>query len=203
MAKQAKLDILEITIDKKDENELHDDIILTEREDRVSDDKQASTNIISKLKRWVRKPLFWIMLISVVLLGLIVGIIISIYEGRDVRGPVEQKKRIQSAIPALGEEKMVLLEGFVVDQKDEKGHIWIVFCDVALELEKNGTAKAVDSDRVDVRNVIYTLLKKEMVKEGLSPEGRSHIKESMKKELNNLIGENLIKNIYFTRFEVN
>ena len=143
------------------------------------------------------------MLISVVMLGLMAGIFISIYEGRDAKGTVEQKNRTHSAIPAPADEKMVLLEGFVVDQKDDKGNVWIVFCDVALELEKHGTAKAVDSGRVDVRNVIYTLLKKETVKEGLSPEGRSHLKENMKKELNNLIGENQVKNVYFTRFEVN
>ena len=203
MAKKAKLDILEIAIDKKNEDELPDDIIITEREDKVSDEKQTCKNIISKVKGWVRKPLFWVMLISVVMLGSIAGIFISIYEGRDARGPVEQKKRTHSAEPVPAEEKMVLLDGFVVDQKDEKGNIWIVFCDVALELEKHGTAKAVDSDRVDLRNVIYNLLKKETVKEGLSPEGRSHLKERMKKELNNLIGENLVKSIYFTRFEVN
>jgi flagellar basal body-associated protein FliL len=203
MALKEKLDILEITIDKKDEKELHDDIILTEREDKVSDDKQASKDIIEKVKRWVRKPLFWVMMIAVVMLGLIVGILFSIYEGKDARGTVEQKKQTHTAIPAPVDEEMVQLEGFVVDQKDEKGNIWVVFCDVALELEKHVTAKAVDSDRVDVRNVIYTLLQKETVKEGLSPGGRSHLKEKMKKELNNLIGENQVKNVYFTRFEVN
>ena len=50
MAKKAKLDILEITIDKKDENELHDDIVLTEQEHKVSDDKQAGKDLISKVK---------------------------------------------------------------------------------------------------------------------------------------------------------
>ena len=78
-----------------------------------------------------------------------------------------------------------------------------VFCDVALDLEKPRTAQVIDSDRVDVRNVIYTLLKKETVKEGLSPEGRGHLKERLKNELNDLFGENLVKNIYFTRYEVN
>lgn len=202
MAKKAKLDILEITIDEKSEDKLSDDITLEEKEDKVSNEKRAGADILSKVKGWVRKPLFWIMLISVVMLGLIAGIFIGLYEGIDERGPVEQKKRAVTGIPAPAE-GMALFEGFVIDQKDEKGNIWIVFCDVALELEKPRTAQAIDSDRVDVRNVIYILLKKETVKEGLSPEGRSHLKERLKNELNNLFGENLVKNIYFTRYEVN
>lgn len=202
MAKKAKLDILEITIDEKSEDKLSDDITLEEKEDKVSNEKRAGADILSKVKGWVRKPLFWIMLISVVMLGLIAGIFIGLYEGIDERGSVEQKKRAVTGIPAPAE-GMALFEGFVIDQKDEKGNIWIVFCDVALELEKPRTAQAIDSDRVDVRNVIYILLKKETVKEGLSPEGRSHLKERLKNELNNLFGENLVKNIYFTRYEVN
>ena len=202
MAKKAKLDILEITIDEKSEDKLSNEIILEEKEDMGSDEKRADVAILSKLKGWVRKPLFWIVLISVVVLGLIAGIFISLNKGIEERGPVEQKNLAVTGIPAPAE-GMVLFKGFVIDQKDEKGNIWIVFCDVALELDKPKTAKDVDSDRVDVRNVIYTLLKKETVKESLSPEGRTRLKERMKNELNSLFGDNLVKNIYFTRYEIN
>ena len=174
MAKKAKLDILEITIDEKSEDKLHDDITLEAKEEE-SDEKRSGLDILSKIKGWVRKPLFWIMLISVVMLGLIGGIFISLNEGMDEKGPVEQKKRAVSGIPVPAEVKMVLSE----------------------------TAKTVDSDRVDVRNVIYTLLKQETVKEGLSSEGKTRLKERLRNELNNLFGENLIKNIYFTRYEMN
>jgi flagellar basal body-associated protein FliL len=202
MAKKAKLDILEITIDEKSEDKPSDEIILEEKEDKGSDEKRADATILSKLKGWVRKPLFWIILISVVVLGLIAGIFISLNKGIEERGPVEQKKRAVTGPPAPAE-GMVLFDGFVIDQKDENGNIWIVFCDVALELDKPKTAKDVDSDRVDVRNVIYTLLKKETVKESLSPEGRTRLKERLKNELNSLFGDNLVKNIYFTRYEMN
>ena len=201
MAKKAKLDILEITIDEKSEGTLND-IILEKKEDEGSDEKQTSADILSKIKEWVRKPLFWIILISVGLLCLIAGVFIILHEGIDERVPVEQKKQTVLGIPATAEGKKALFEGFVVDQKDEKGNLWIVFCDVVLELDEPKTAKEVDSDRVDVRNVIYTLLKKETVKEGLSPEGRNRLKERLKSELNDLFGENLVKNIYITRYEM-
>jgi flagellar basal body-associated protein FliL len=202
MAKKAKLDILEITIDEKSEDKPSDEIILEEKEDKGPDEKRADAAILSKLKGWVRKPLFWIMLISVVMLGLIAGIFISLNKGIDEREPVEQKKLSVTEILAPAE-GMVLFNGFIIDQKDEKGNIWIVFCDVALELDKAKMAKDIDSDRVDVRNVIYTLLQKETVKEGLSPEGRTRLKEKLKNELNNLFGDNLVKNIYFTSYEMN
>jgi flagellar basal body-associated protein FliL len=203
MAKKAKLDILEITIDEKSEDKLPDDVILEEKEDEGSDEKHNGGDILSKVKGWVRKPLFWIIMISVVMLGLIAGIFISLHEGIDERGRVEQKRQTVSGMPVLVEEKIVLFEGFVVDQKDDKGNIWIVLCDVALELDEPRTAKDIDSDRVDVRDVIYTILKKETMKEGLSLEGRTHLKDMIKKDLNNLLGENQIKNIYFTRYEIN
>jgi flagellar basal body-associated protein FliL len=202
MAKKAKLDILEITIDENSEDKSSDEIILEDKDAKGSDEKHADVAILSKLKGWVRKPLFWIMLVSVVMLGLIAGIFISLNKGIEERGPVEQKKRSITAIPAPAE-GMVLFEGFVIDQKDEKGNIWIVFCDVALELEQHKIAKDVDSVRVDVRNIIYTILKKETVKEGLSLEGRTRLKERLKNELNSQFGDNLVKNIYFTRYELN
>jgi flagellar basal body-associated protein FliL len=90
----------------------------------------------------------------------------------------------------------------VVDQKDEKGNIRIVFCDVALELENHKTAGAIEGDRVDVRSVIYAVLKKEPAQEGLSPEGRGRLKEKLKNELNGLFGENRVKEVYFTRYEL-
>lgn len=203
MAKKAKLDILEITIEEKSEDKLRDDITLEESENKESDEIKAGSDILIKMKRWMLKPLFWIILISVVMLGLIAGILISLNEGMDERRPVEQKKQTISGIPVHAEGKMTFFEGFVVDQKDEKGNIWIVFCDVALELDKPETAKSVDSDRVDVRNIIYIILKQETVKEGLSPEGKTRLKERLKNELNKLLGDNLVKNIYFTRYEMN
>ena len=45
MAKKAKLDILEITIDEKSEDKLSDEIILEEKKDTGSDEKQADVAV--------------------------------------------------------------------------------------------------------------------------------------------------------------
>jgi flagellar basal body-associated protein FliL len=201
MVKKAKLDILEITIDKTSEEKLQDDTTLEEKENQESSENQVSANLLSWVKRWARKPLLWIILISVVVLGVVAGISISLYKEIDEGGPGEKARR-EAAGTTVSVEGLALFEGFVVDQKDEKGNVWIVFCDVALELNEPKTVKDIDSNRVDVRDVIYTLLKKETVKEGLSTEGRIRLKEKLKNDLNHLFGENLVKKIYFTRYEI-
>jgi flagellar basal body-associated protein FliL len=201
MVKKAKLDILEITIDKTSEEKLQDDTTVEEKENQESSEKQVSANLLSRVKRWARKPLLWIILISVVVLGVVAGISISLYKEIDEGGPGEKARR-EAAGTTVSVEGLALFEGFVVDQKDEKGNVWIVFCDVALELNEPKTVKDIDSNRVDVRDVIYTLLKKETVKEGLSTEGRIRLKEKLKNDLNHLFGENLVKKIYFTRYEI-
>jgi|GEM_PF-3463881 len=203
MAKKAKLDILEITIDEKNEVKLHDDIILDLTEDVESAEKRVSPNILLKVKQWGRKPLFWIVLISTIILGSTVGVLISLNEGIDEKGRVERNRGIVSSIPLPEQMKVALFDGFVIDQKDDKNNIRIVFCDVALELDKPMTGKIVDTDRNDVRDVIYTLLKQETLKETLSTEGKNRLKERLKNELNNLLGEKLVKDIYVTRYEVN
>ena len=58
MAKKAKLDILEITIDEKSEDKPSDEVISEEKKDPGSDEKQADVALLSKLKGWVRKPIF-------------------------------------------------------------------------------------------------------------------------------------------------
>ena len=101
MAKKAKLDILEITIDKKSEDKLHDDITLEEKENKESNEKQESADLLSRVKRWARKPLLWIILISMVVLGLIAGISIGLYKDIDEGGPVEKAKREAVRNPLL------------------------------------------------------------------------------------------------------
>jgi flagellar basal body-associated protein FliL len=54
-----------------------------------------------------------------------------------------------------------------------------------------------------VRGVIYGVLKKVPAQAALLPEGRGRVKETLKSELNGLFGTNLVKEVYFTRYELN
>jgi flagellar basal body-associated protein FliL len=211
MAKKAKLDILEIAPDESDGKTGQDDVPLEEGGDGGSKGGRPGGNFLSRAIGWVHKPLFWIILMFVAYLGSIAVILIDFYQSRDGNDLAVQSKQavsevqkpqIVSKAPFPEEKRDVLFEDMVVDQKDEHGNIRIVFCDVALELENNKAANTIGGDHVDVRSVIYTVLKKEKAHEGLSPEGRGRLKEKLKNELNGLFGENLVKGVYFTRYEL-
>ena len=202
MAKKAKLDILDVGIDESIQATLQDDVASEKDDGQGSDDKGTGGGLSSKINAWVRRPLFWITLISVILLGAITAVFVWYHYGEDIHTPVVSKEQ---SLPGGGnpaKDKMVLLEGFVVDQKDEKGNIRIAFCDIALELEKIQTAGAL-GDRADVRNVVYAALQRKKAEEGLSLEGRNRLKAELKSELNGLLGENMIHSVYFTRYELN
>ena len=202
MAKKAKLDILEIAPEEPGGETQQDEMTAEKGRDDGSSGEQNGGDFSSKVIGWVRKPLFWIILISVAFLGLTAGIVISFYQSMDGDVAAAQKRQAVSGTPVPEVKPGALFEGMVVDQKDEKGNIRIVFCDVALELQNRKTAGAIDGDRVDVRSVIYDVLKKEPAFEGLSPEGRGRLKEKLKNELNGLFGEDLVKGVYFTRYEL-
>lgn len=202
MAKKAKLDILEIAPEEPGGETPQEETIAVQVEDEGSSGEQTGGDFRSKVLKWVRKPLFWIILISFTGLGLTAGILISFYRSMDADAPAAQKKQAVSVASHPGIKQGALFEGMVVDQKDEKGNIRIVFCDVVLELENHKTASAIDGDRIDVRSVIYAVLKREPAQEGLSPEGRGRMKEKLKKELKGLLGENPVKEVYFTRYEL-
>ena len=202
MAKKAKLDILEIAPEEPSGETQQDEATAENGRDDGSSGEQTGGDFPSKAMGWVRKPLCWIILISVAFLGLTAGILISIYQSTDGDAPAAQKKQAVSGTPFPEAKQGALFEGMVVDQKDKNGNIRIVFCDVALELGNHKTASAIDGDRVDVRSVIYAVLKKEPAQEGLSPEGRGRLKEKLKNELNGLFCENLVKGVYFTRYEL-
>ena len=202
MAKKAKLDILEIAPEEPGGETQQDEMTAEKGRDDGSSGEQNGVDFSSKVIGWVRKPLFWIILISVAFLGLTAGIVISFYQSMDGDVAAAQKRQAVSGTPVPEVKPGALFEGMVVDQKDEKGNIRIVFCDVALELQNRKTAGAIDGDRVDVRSVIYDVLKKEPAFEGLSPEGRGRLKEKLKNELNGLFGEDLVKGVYFTRYEL-
>lgn len=115
------------------------------------------------------------------------------------KSAVIEEESLKKAIPAAG--KMVLFNNFVVDARDKKGDMRIAFCDIVIELE-NPQAAGVEGERGDVRSVIHAVLKRKQVVDGLSSEGRGIIKIELINELNRLLGEKTVKNIYITHLEV-
>ena len=201
MAKKAELDILDVPIDEKNEESLKDDNALAQNEDKSSEQRTAG-EFLSRVKAYVRKPLCWIIMISVVLLGsTIMGISIWLHNGQDTKTSVTQGGQAASETIIPAKEEMVLLTGFVVDLKDGKDNIRIAFCDIVLEPEKIQTLDTI-RNHAGTRSLIYGILKSKKVEELLSPELRIGLKTDLKNGLNSLLGETLVKNIYFSRLEL-
>jgi flagellar basal body-associated protein FliL len=202
MVKKAKLDIFEIAPDGPREEVQQDEALAQKGGIDVSTETAMGKGYPAKAMAWVRKPLFWIILVSVAYLCSVAVILIGFYQSEDEDAPAAQPKQTVSRIPIPEAKQSALFEGMVVDQKDAHGNIRIVFCNVAVELENHATADAVAGDRVDVRSAIHAILKKEEAKEGLTPEGRGRMKEKLRNGLNAFLGANRVKGVYFTSYQV-
>jgi len=199
MARKAKLDILDTSLDEKAEGPLNAET--AQDNNVISGEEQTDEKFLSRLRAWVRKPASLIVMISSAVIGSIIGVFIWSYYGQDVNAPVAQVSQGESLASVASTGKVVFFEGFVVDLKDEKGDTRIAFCDIALELENSQVANTV-KNRGDVRNVIYTILKRKKVEALLLPEARNRLKTEWKNELNRLFGQTLVKEVYFSRFKV-
>jgi flagellar basal body-associated protein FliL len=201
MARKATLDTLDISVEEKAEETIQEEISL-EKEEDLSGEERIAEGFLSKVRTWLYKPKFLIILSSVVvLLSSITGVSIWRYYGQDTKATVAQSENTISETAKPAEGKVALFGGFVVDLKDEKGNIRIVFFDIALELERLQFTEAI-SNRIDARNLIYTIIKRRKIEELSSPEMRDRLKTELKNELDFLFGEKLVKSVYFTRFEV-
>lgn len=204
MAKKAKIDLLDIHANEENRassrGEDLDDRGLDGRSDETRDDQKPAWihAWISRLGAGRLKIL--LVLIVTLLLVAIAGGSIWFYDGKGKKESIPTEKDVQKTMIPAGE-RVVLFDHFVVDVRDKKGDIRIAFCDIAVELE-HPRAAGTAGEQVEVRNVIYAVLKRKPIIEGLSPEAKELIKIELKSEINRLLGEKAVKNIYITRFEV-
>jgi flagellar FliL protein len=200
VAKKAKIDILDIHINKENRtpfgDETADDSVLDSLADGMGDDKKHRW--ISRLGAGRSKIL--LILIVTILFVAIAGGAIWLYKGKGNKESVPTQEDARKKVIPAGE-RVAVFDHFVVDVRDKKGDIRVAFCDIAVELE-HPRATGNTGEQVELRNVIYSVLKRKPIVEGLSPEGRDLIKIELKNELNRLLGEKTVKNIYITRFEV-
>lgn len=203
MAKKAKLDILEIAVNESEEDLLKNNETIANDGGDEYIDKISDGGYLSRASEWLRKPIFWIIFITFILLSSAAFIRFDYFqsmENKDVGSP--QYQRSVSPPPLHDVKAEAYIGGMVVDQKDLNGNPRLVFCDIALDLENCETSQTVKGDRADVRGVIYSVLHKELAEEGLSPEGRGRLKERVKSEINRLLREDLVKDVYFTSYEL-
>jgi flagellar basal body-associated protein FliL len=88
---------------------------------------------------------------------------------------------------------------FLIDMKDKTGKSKILLCDVAFNLSEEKNIAELEN-RQDIRNVIYQTVKGKNVVALKSIEERKLLKKELSQELNKIIGDGIVKNVYFTNY---
>lgn len=104
----------------------------------------------------------------------------------------------EDALKQIGEESTIELEEFVVNLKPSKGKTNYLKVSVALMSEEEAFKEAIEANTNKVRDVIVNILRSKTADEVLDVEKEAAIKKNMVTKLNETIGADLIKEVYFT-----
>ena len=138
-----------------------------------------------------RISLKWIS-ISVFLLLSVTGTSVWIY--LKIQNAGVSKEKVSVVLEAANIERF---DDFVISMKDDHGNYRVLICDIALELSKDAK---ISESRVNIRRTIYKAAKKKRIDQVMTHNFRKTLKKAIKFELNNYLGEKIIKQVYFTRF---
>jgi len=94
-----------------------------------------------------------------------------------------------------------MVNDFILPLQDDKGRYLVMTCDLTFELSA-GQDTLFRQNMVEVRKIIYEILKKTRVVSLLEPRSRDGLKEEISKAVNALLGQKAITAIYFTKFVV-
>ncbi|WP_022852812.1 flagellar basal body-associated FliL family protein [Thermodesulfatator atlanticus] len=113
--------------------------------------------------------------------------------------PPEEQPAPEPPEPEVG--PFLQLDPFVVNLADPTGHRYLR-AKITLEF-RNDKAYQLANDRIpQINDAIIMVLSSKTVEEVLSPEGKLELRLELIRKLNDLLGPNTVKNIYFTQFVV-
>lgn len=95
----------------------------------------------------------------------------------------------------------VYFKDFIIDLKDKTGKSKILMCDLVFDVSEAGKIAELEN-RNDIRNMIYTTATGRNAVVLRSIEERKKLKQELLLELNKLLGEGIVKNIYFTNYVI-
>jgi flagellar basal body-associated protein FliL len=96
---------------------------------------------------------------------------------------------------------IVYCKDFIIDLKDKNGRSKILLFDLAFDLNEEKIAAELES-RKDVRSIIYLAAKGRSAVALRSVEERKKLKTELSQELNKILGEGSVKNVYFTNYVI-
>ena len=102
-------------------------------------------------------------------------------------------------VPPTDKVITIYFNDFVIDLKDTSGKSKILVCDVAIDISDNQNVAQLVNNK-DVRKIIYRTAKGKSAVALKSLEERKRLKNEITKELEEMLGEGIVKNVYFTNY---
>ncbi len=93
------------------------------------------------------------------------------------------------------------LDPFIVNLADPTGHRYLR-AKITLEFKNNEAFQKANERIPQINDAIIMVLSSKTVEEMLSPEGKLELRLELIRKLNDLLGPDTVKNIYFTQFVV-
>jgi flagellar basal body-associated protein FliL len=103
------------------------------------------------------------------------------------------------AVPLSDKVTTIYFKDFIIDLRDTGGRSKILVCEVAIEISENQNAAQLVNNK-DVRRIIYLSAKGKSAVALRSLEERKRLKNEMTTELEKMLGEGVIKNLYFINY---
>jgi len=121
--------------------------------------------------------------------------------GKTVDSAAESGNTSLPIAPPADKVITIYYKDFIIDLKDTSGKSKILVCDVAIDVIENENAAQLVNNK-DVRKIIYRTAKGKSAIALKSLEERKRLKNEMAKELEKMLGEGVIKNVYFINYVI-
>jgi flagellar basal body-associated protein FliL len=105
----------------------------------------------------------------------------------------------EPVVPLADKVVTIYFKDFIIDLKDTSGKSKILVCDVAIDVSENQNVAPLVNSK-DVREIIYRTAKGKSAVALRSLEERKRLKNEMAIELEKMLGEGIVKNVYFTNY---
>ncbi len=109
--------------------------------------------------------------------------------------------KIAAAVPLPRRDGLVDAKDFILTLKDDKGNGRVMVCDLTFELY-DGQEVRFKKNMLAIRKIIYEKVRQKQAFSLLLPEKKSALKEELNAELGNLLGKDVVKAIYFSKFVI-
>jgi flagellar basal body-associated protein FliL len=130
-----------------------------------------------------------------ILLVLVVAVSVGLYL-RGSRPDADREKGEASPTAAL--QSVFPFENFTIDLKDPQGKYKLLICDVVLELNRPDVM--TEEKKVIIRKTIYEAARKKSPDLLSSSQAHRVFKRQISSELNSLMGQEVIRDVYVTKF---